>query len=91
MLSADAPNACNLCHLDRSLGWTVAAVPRGKAGGPAAVDETPVLATARSFPKAAALHDPGAVGLEPCLYVAGADASDVAARLLLLHDSLVTP
>jgi predicted fused transcriptional regulator/phosphomethylpyrimidine kinase len=72
----------------KRLGWAVATVSRGKA---AAADEAPVLASARASPKAVALHDPGAVGLEPCLYVAGADAAEVASRILQLHDSLVTP
>ncbi len=27
MLAAAAPNACNLCHLDRSIAWTVAQLP----------------------------------------------------------------
>lgn len=70
----------------KRLGWSVAAVQRGRTA-----DEAPVLAAARSSPKAAALHDPGAIGLEPCLYIAGADAADVAARILRLHESLVTP
>lgn len=72
----------------KRLGWSVASVPRGKAGHS---DEAPVLAVARGSPKAQALHDPGAVGLEPCLYIAGSDAADVATRILRLHDSLVTP
>jgi hypothetical protein len=29
MLSAGAPNACNLCHLDRSIAWTIAELERG--------------------------------------------------------------
>jgi Cytochrome c552 len=29
MLAAAAPNACNLCHLDRSIAWTVRALARG--------------------------------------------------------------
>jgi hypothetical protein len=29
MISQGAPNACNLCHLDRSLGWTLAELERG--------------------------------------------------------------
>ncbi|MBA3458490.1 MAG: hypothetical protein H0T46_00905, partial [Deltaproteobacteria bacterium] len=29
MLSAAAPNACNLCHLDRSIAWTVDELRRG--------------------------------------------------------------
>lgn len=29
MLAAGAPNACNLCHLDRSITWTIAALRDG--------------------------------------------------------------
>jgi hypothetical protein len=29
MLAAGAPNACNLCHLDRSIAWTVSELDRG--------------------------------------------------------------
>lgn len=29
MLELGAPNACNLCHLDRSLGWTLDELERG--------------------------------------------------------------
>jgi predicted CXXCH cytochrome family protein len=29
MLAAGAPNACNLCHLDRSIAWTVRELDRG--------------------------------------------------------------
>jgi predicted fused transcriptional regulator/phosphomethylpyrimidine kinase len=79
----------------KRLGWPVAQVRRGagSAGAAAGSDpgETPVVAAARSSPKAVALHDPGAIGLEPCLYIAGSDASDVAGRILLLHETLVTP
>lgn len=71
----------------KRLRWGVAPVVRGKG----ATDEASVLAAARGSPKAIALHDPGAVGLEPCLYLAGSDASEVAARVLQLHESLVTP
>jgi HEAT repeat protein len=36
MLAVGAPNACNLCHLDRSIAWTAAALTRwGKAIAPA--------------------------------------------------------
>jgi predicted fused transcriptional regulator/phosphomethylpyrimidine kinase len=51
--------------------------------------EEPVLAAAR-ISRAPALHDPGAIGLEPCLYVGGPDARSVAATLLHLHEALVT-
>jgi predicted fused transcriptional regulator/phosphomethylpyrimidine kinase len=71
----------------RRLGWAVQAVTR--KGGQ--TDETPVLAAARAAPKAVALHDPGAIGLEACLYVSGADAASTAVRILQLHDALVTP
>jgi predicted fused transcriptional regulator/phosphomethylpyrimidine kinase len=69
----------------RKAGWAVATVVR--KGGSA---EAPVLAAARAARRAVALHDPGAVGLEPCLYVAGTDAAEVAARILVLNDHLVT-
>jgi XRE family transcriptional regulator, thiamine biosynthesis regulator len=71
----------------KRLGWSVSAVARG----PSATDEAPVLAAARASAKATALHDPGAIGLEACLYIAGSDASDVAARILRLNHSLVNP
>ena len=29
MLGVHAPNACNLCHLDRSIDWTLAELARG--------------------------------------------------------------
>lgn len=71
----------------RKLGWSPALVTRGKAA-----DEAPVLkaASASRSPATVALHDPGAVGLEPCLYVAGRTALEVAERILLLQDALVT-
>jgi len=37
------------------------------------------------------LHDPGAVGLEPCLYVAGSDARSVARAILDLEHALEEP
>jgi predicted fused transcriptional regulator/phosphomethylpyrimidine kinase len=67
----------------RRLGWAPATVSRGRSAG-----EEPVLKAARASP-AVALHDPGAVGLEPCLYVAGRTASEVAERILRLQASLV--
>lgn len=73
----------------KRLGWRVASVKRGARSRADA--DGPVEATARAARQADALHDPGAIGLEPCLYVAGSDASDAARRILLLHDALVTP
>ncbi|MFA5943381.1 MAG: thiamine-phosphate synthase family protein [Candidatus Thermoplasmatota archaeon] len=71
----------------KRLAWAVAVVSRGKSGS----GEAPVLAAARSSPKATVLHDPGAIGLEPCLYIVAPDASAAAARILELHDALVNP
>jgi len=69
----------------RKAGWTIATVGRkGSDDGEAAV-----LDAARGARKAIALHDPGAVGLEPCLYVAGADAAQAAERILTLNEHLV--
>lgn len=76
----------------KRLGWTVAAVRRGPANGTGGggTGDAPVLAAARAAPLAHALHDAGAVGLEPCLYVAGADARDAARRILQLHAALAS-
>lgn len=79
----------------KGLGWRVAVVRRDRNGIAAARrpadQEAAVLAAAQSAGRAAeALHDPGAVGLEPCLYVPGRDAGEAAARILQLHDALVT-
>ena len=72
----------------RRLGWSVAAVERTTRG----TDEAPILAALAAARKAPdAVHDPGAVGLEPCLYVAGPDAASVARSILRLDDALVTP
>jgi hypothetical protein len=46
MLAAGAPNACNLCHLDRSIGWTVRAIEDGW-GRRLAIDD----AWLRSYPR----------------------------------------
>ena len=70
----------------KRLGWKVAPVRRG----PRSNGDGPVLEAARSARAADALHDPGAHGLEPCLYVPGSDAADAVGRLLRLHDALVT-
>ncbi len=45
MLDAGAPNACNLCHLDRSIAWTLAELDRGwavQASATAADRDAPV-------------------------------------------------
>lgn len=38
--------------------------------------------------KTKVFHDPGALGIEPCLYIAGHDARDVARAILRLHDEV---
>jgi XRE family transcriptional regulator, thiamine biosynthesis regulator len=68
----------------RRLGLATVKVARGAKS----TSEDPVLAAARAS-RALVLHDPGAIGLEPCLYVGGPDARGVAATLLRLHESLV--
>lgn len=68
----------------KRLGWKVVAVKRG----PRSDADGPVLDAAKSSRAADALHDPGAVGLEPCLYVAGTDAVATARRILDLNDAL---
>jgi hypothetical protein len=39
MLAVAAPNACNLCHLDRGLGWTLRALAQGFGARVAAADQ----------------------------------------------------
>lgn len=72
----------------RRLGWNVQAMVR-----PAnAADEGVLLAAIAAGRKAVdAVHDPGAIGLEPCLYVAGPDAQAVAKKILALDAALVAP
>lgn len=69
----------------KRLGWKVAAVQRG----PRSEADQPVLAAAKAGRGADALHDAGAIGLEPCLYVVGSDAVAAARRILHLHGALV--
>lgn len=72
----------------RGLGWSVQAV--GRAAN--ATDEGTLLAAIAAGRKAVdAVHDPGAVGLEACLYVAGPDAQAVAKKVLALDEALVAP
>lgn len=68
------------------LGWRVAQVGprRGEA-------ESAVLTAIDKAADPRTVHDPGAVGLEPCLYLAGADARAVAQRILDLDAALVKP
>jgi predicted fused transcriptional regulator/phosphomethylpyrimidine kinase len=64
----------------RRLGWAVADVPvEGRPEG-----EDRFIAAARAHPAATVLHDAGPPGIEPCLYVAGTDATSVAALLVQL-------
>ncbi len=70
----------------KRLGWAVATVRReAKGHGEEALLQG--LAAMRVAP--AAVHDPGAVGLEPCLYILGDDAEAVANAIHRLDNSLV--
>ncbi len=67
---------------------------RREAGAGGDVDG-PVLAVVDGAPAPwpgaiAAVHDPGAFGIEPCFYVGGHDARSVVEVLLRLNESLVT-
>lgn len=76
----------DLAKAAQRLGWSVAQVGARRGQG---TDE----AVLRAIDRAAdphTVHDPGAVGLEPCLYLAGPDARSVARRILDL-DAQVTP
>jgi XRE family transcriptional regulator, thiamine biosynthesis regulator len=74
----------------KRLGWRIVPIRRGPRGDGDADGPVVQAASSAAARGAEALHDPGAVGLEPCLYVLGADASDAALRILRLHDALVT-
>jgi hypothetical protein len=41
MISAGAPNACNLCHLDKSVRWTMSELKRGWGRDIVPLDTTP--------------------------------------------------
>lgn len=71
----------------RKLGWNVATVEGNSSDAEARFRRA--ADAARKAPDA--IHDPGAVGLEPCLYLPGRDAQAVAARVLQLHSALVNP
>lgn len=72
----------------KRLGWSVVRIQRD----PADTREDPLftgIVNARLTP--GAVHDPGAVGLESCLYVLGPTAAHIAAQLQLLDTALVKP
>lgn len=72
----------------RRLGWKLQPVARnGKTSDPDAA----ILRVLSAKPGVSVVHDPGAIGLEPCLYLFGRDATAVARSILLLHEALVTP
>jgi predicted fused transcriptional regulator/phosphomethylpyrimidine kinase len=68
-----------------ALGLDVRDVAR--PGGDAS--DAPIHKALATLPDQAVLSDLGAVGLEPCLYVFGPDATHVARIILRLHDTLV--
>lgn len=84
---ANVRGGADVIQAAKRLGWTVARVARDSGdvreetllGGLAVVRQAPV-----------AVHDPGAVGLEACLYILGPDAAHVATQIQLLDSTLVT-
>lgn len=82
---ANVRGGSQLVAAARRLGWSVQQLDRA----PSNLSETPLLAAIAAGRKAIdALHDPGAVGLEACLYVAGPDAQAVAIKILALQEEL---
>lgn len=71
----------------KRLGWPITAIARSP-GDPREELVLTGIAAARGSP--VAVHDPGAVGLEACLYVLGPTAAHVAAQIHLLDNALVT-
>jgi len=59
-VTGDEPNACNLCHLDRSLAWTAGELRRGWDVAATATDDTPAgerwLASSRPAYRLIAAH-----------------------------------
>lgn len=94
--------ACLLALRDAKPGLTAIANVRGGADvvraatadghAPVEVDrasdasDAPILAAFQSGRPT--VHDPGAVGIEPCLYIAGPSAADVAATIRSIHARL---
>ncbi|HVL88462.1 MAG TPA: thiamine-phosphate synthase family protein [Candidatus Thermoplasmatota archaeon] len=62
---------------------------RREARGDPDADFAAAVRAAR--PPILAVHDPGAFGIEPCLYVAGPSARDVARRIVAIERNLVRP
>jgi len=71
----------------KALGWRVATVSSRRPGEKD--PDAAVLAAIARATDPATVHDAGAVGIEPCLYLAAADARTVAHRILQLHATLV--
>lgn len=63
-----------------ALGWDLRTLPAGS--------DVDARFAAAVQPGTKVYHDPGALGIEPCLYVAGASAHDVAHDILRLHEAL---
>lgn len=81
---ADVAAAC------KRLGWKPANIVRtGNAVGKTSDPEAAIVRTVRAAPSARLIHDPGAIGLEPCLYLFGNSAADVANSILTLHQAMV--
>lgn len=82
---ANVRGGTQLVAAARRLGWTVQQLDRA----PRDATEAPLVTAIAAGRKGVdALHDPGAVGLEACLYIAGPDAQAVANKILALQEEL---
>jgi predicted fused transcriptional regulator/phosphomethylpyrimidine kinase len=70
----------------QALGWPL--TPVGPRRAETADPDAAVLKAMARAAEPVTVHDPGAVGIEPCLYLAGADATAVARRILQLDEAL---
>jgi predicted fused transcriptional regulator/phosphomethylpyrimidine kinase len=86
---ASVRGGADVASAARRLGWAVAALERDTADRDG--DAEAAFRRACRAPLAQALHDPGAVGIEPCLYIPARDARAAAGAILKLHERLVNP
>ncbi len=74
----------------RRAGYEVAQIDRTSGG--TTDDEAPFQAAVQAAPESCSiLHDPGAFGVEPCLYIAGPSAHEAVDRILHIREALVNP
>jgi predicted fused transcriptional regulator/phosphomethylpyrimidine kinase len=80
----------------KALGWRVHVVKRAPGSPDESILLQAIAGNGRTSSRVAAantaldaVHDPGAIGLEPCLYIAGPDAQSVARKILALDQVLL--